>query len=131
MKFMGRESIRFVLAGGLNSVLTYLLFCGLLQVVTYTVAYTASYIAGIVLSYILNCCFVYRARPALRSALKYPLVYVVQYGLGLLLLALFVKNLGLDPRLAALAVVFFSVPVTYILTRYILKKPVSSLRANI
>jgi putative flippase GtrA len=132
MKFTDREFIRFALAGAVNTVSGYALYCALLWVLPYATAYTVSYLAGILISYVLNCLFVFRTRPSLRSAVKYPLVYVVQFVFGLVLLYILVKRAGFDPRVAALVVVFCNVPVTYLLSRFILNpEPAGSLREEL
>lgn len=122
MKYIDREVLRFILAGVLNTALGYGLYCGLLLVSTYPVAYTISYVAGIFISYILNCMFVFRTRPSMRSAVRYPLIYVVQYVFGITLVTVLVRGVGLDPRIAALVVLCFSVPLTYVLSRLVIKR---------
>jgi hypothetical protein len=60
------------------------------------------------------------------------LVYVVQFVFGLVLLYILVKRAGFDPRVAALVVVFCNVPVTYLLSRFILNpEPAGSLREEL
>src|SRR5437868_5451334 len=77
---------RFLISGGTNTILTYLIYVGLVLVLPYPVAYTITTILGIFSSYILNARFVFRRKLSLTVALQYPLVYVVQYVLGLCLL---------------------------------------------
>jgi putative flippase GtrA len=132
MKITDREFIRFILAGAVNTISGYALYCALLLVVPFAAAYTASYVLGILISYVLNCVFVFRTRLSIGSAIKYPFVYVAQFGFGLLLLSVLVKRAGLDPKVAAMIVVFCSVPVTFLLNRLIIRpKPAGSLRAEI
>jgi putative flippase GtrA len=116
-----REFILFVLVGALNSAITYGLYLLLLFLVRYPVAYTCSYLAGIFISYYLNARFVFRERLRLSSALRYPVVYVVQYLIGLTLLYLLVEVFRLNKQIAPLAVIVFSVPITFVLSRYVIR----------
>ena len=47
MKFIERESVRFILAGTFNTVVTYAAYVLLLPMLGYPVAYTVTYAAGI------------------------------------------------------------------------------------
>jgi putative flippase GtrA len=97
------------------------LFLLLFMAMPYFAAYTLSYCAGIILSYFLNVHFVFRTRPSLAGFLKFPFVYLIQYGLGALALWLLV-GAGLDPRLAMAGVIVITIPVTFLASRFILKK---------
>lgn len=108
---------RFLLSGGLNTLLTWLLYMALMQIMPYWAAYSLSFVAGIALAYTLNRVFVFGQHRGALSVVGLPLVYGVQYGVGMLLLWLWVSVAGLDARLGPLAVVAATVPLTYLLTR--------------
>ena len=114
------EFIRFLIAGGVNTGLTLLLFDGLRRLIPYLAAYTIAYTAGIGISYLLNAAFVFRQPKSMRTAALFPLVYVAQYLLGMLLMWLLVERAGFGPTVAAIAVVVVSVPVTFVLSRIVL-----------
>jgi putative flippase GtrA len=116
------EFARFVAVGLVNTGIGYGVFLLLLPTVGYQPAYAAAYLVGIVVAYLLNSTFVFRSRIALRTALKYPLVYVVQYLFGALLLYGMVAWLGIDRRWAALIALVLSVPVSFVLNRLALVK---------
>lgn len=115
------EFLRFLVVGATNTVLGYLLYWILLSVLPYGAAYTAAYAIGILISYLLNCTIVFQRKPTWSGLLRFPLVYVVQYALGLALLALFVERLRLDKRIAAAAVAGCSVPLTFVLSRWVIR----------
>jgi putative flippase GtrA len=121
MRFTERETIRFAIAGALNTALGYGVYCAFLLVFPYAAAYTVSYVIGIFLSYVLNTRFVFRTAMSFRTAVQFPLVYVAQYCAGVLLLTVFVSGLSLHPRVAALLVVCCTVPLSFILNRFLLK----------
>jgi putative flippase GtrA len=118
---MRAEFTRFLLVGLTNTLFSYVLYLLLLLAMPYIAAYTLSYCAGIVLSYFLNVHFVFKKRPSLASFLKFPFVYVIQYGLGVLVLWLLV-GAGMDPKLAMAGVIVVTIPVTFLASRFVLKK---------
>lgn len=117
---MKAEAGRFLLAGAANTAATYLIYLMLLPVLGYVAAYSTCYVAGILFSYALNTVFVFRTAPTARSVLLFPLVYVVQYLVGLGVLDGSIRYLGV-PRPAALAVsIAVTIPLTFILARAVL-----------
>jgi putative flippase GtrA len=118
---MRAEFLRFLLVGISNTLVTYLLYLLLLNVLPYIAAYTIGYCAGIVLSYFLNVLFVFKKSVSLASFLKFPVVYVIQYSLGALVLWLLV-GAGISPTWAMIGVLIVTIPVTFIASRFILKR---------
>ena len=116
-----RPFLRFLLAGALNSAVTYLLYLAALWVLPYRWAYTLAYLAGIGIAFVLNSWLVFRVPLRWRKLVQFPLVYLVQYLLGLGALALVVERIGLDPRLGPIAVLLVTVPVSFVLTRWVLR----------
>jgi putative flippase GtrA len=83
-------------------------------------AYSVAYVLGIASSYAINVIFVFQARGSLKTALKFPLVYAIQYVVGLAILSS-LTHYGVDSRLAMLLVIAVSVPLTFLLTRFVLR----------
>ena len=115
------EFVRFLGVGSFNTIFGYGLYWAMLAIVPYTAAYTLSYVIGVFISYLLNCRFVFQRKPTGSGALRFPLIYVIQYLFGISLLAFCVEKLHWDRRLAAAAVVACSVPITFVLARWIIK----------
>lgn len=111
------QFLRFLVTGGINTALTYGLYLLLLPLLGYLPAYSVAYVVGILLSYWLNSVFVFRQPMNWRSLARFPLVYVVQYLLTAALLWLFVDRLGVDQRIALLAAIAVTVPVTFLAAR--------------
>lgn len=116
-----RPFVRFLVAGVLNSALTYLVYLALLQAVSYRWAYSVSYVAGIFLSFVLNSLYVFRTPLQWRRLLPYPSVYLVQYFLGLGVIYAGVELLRWDERLMPIAVLVVTVPVSFVMTRWVLR----------
>lgn len=116
------EMVRFLLVGATNTTVSYVLYLLLLSFMPYLYAYSISYGIGIVVSYILNSRFVFRQPLSLHKFLQFPIVYVMQYSLGVVILWLLVGQLGISPALAMIGVVAVTIPVTFVASRFILKR---------
>jgi putative flippase GtrA len=116
-----REAARFIIAGVINTLLGYALYRLLLLMIPYAVAYTASYVLGIVASYSLNTWFVFRKPWQWKTLGVYPLVYAVQYASGILLLSLLIEHAHIPSEYAPLVVIVATLPVTFLLSRYLIK----------
>ena len=113
-------ALRFLIAGGLNTGLTFVLYWLLLLVINYRVAYAISFVAGIIFSYVVNTKFVFRTDYSLRKMVLFPLVYLVTYFVGALVLQLSVARFGVDARIAPLVSICATLPLTYLLTKLVL-----------
>lgn len=113
---------RFLLVGATNTAVSYVLYLLLLEFMPYLYAYSISYGIGIVVSYILNSRFVFRQPLSLHKFLQFPIVYVMQYSLGVAILWLLIGQLGISPALAMIGVVAVTIPVTFVASRFILKR---------
>ena len=114
------------MSGGFTTTATYALYLALLACVSYVIAYTCAYVAGILMSYLLNARFVFRRAVSLATAGRFPLVYVAQYVVGVLLLRFLVDVCGLAPRLAPLLIIVVNVPFSYLLSRWSITGSISS-----
>jgi putative flippase GtrA len=110
---------RFLIGGLINTAITYLFFLVLAAFLHQAVAYTISYIIGIVISYGLNGYFVFRSRFSLRSLSFFPLVYLVQYIAGLIVLDFATVRLAVSKEVAMLVVIAINIPLGFMLTRLV------------
>jgi putative flippase GtrA len=117
-----REPIMFIVMGGVNTLYNLGVYLLLERVMDYNLAYTIAYVIGVFTSYYLNARFVFRQPMTVKSLLRYPLVYVVQYIVGLGLMYVFVELLHLDASLAPLPTTTLTLPITFILSRSILSQ---------
>lgn len=123
-RFIKSRFLRFFLAGGGNTFATYLLYLLLLQFMGYRLAYSITFVAGIAFGYLINAFWVFDKPPTARSALAYPVVYFVQYLMGLALLALIVEIMGVPQVIAPLIVVAFTLPTMFLMTKFIFSERV-------
>lgn len=116
------EFVRYVVVGALNTLVAYALFVAAMRVIPYLVAYSGAYATGIALGYALQSRFVFRVPIRWRTALRFPVAYLVQYAAGAALLWLLVDSLGIARTVAALIVVAAVVPLGFVLNRVALRQ---------
>lgn len=121
MKLVDDRFIRFLISGAINTLLTYAVFVLLGRWLHHAVAYTIAYLLGIALSYAMAAMYVFRTGVSVRNALRFPLVYVVQYLYGLAVLSLLVDRFGVPQDLAMIAVIATSIPLTFLMTRHAMR----------
>lgn len=116
-----KELLLWALGGGINTVLTYGLYLALDLALSYRFAFTISYLVGIVFAYFYNSLVAFKTPLSLKKFFQFPLVYVVQYVLSVGLLEVLVQVLGISTTLAPIFVFVIVTPVTYLLSKWILK----------
>ena len=114
--------MRFGLAGGFNTLVSYAIYLGLSSFLDYQWAYFIAYACGIGVSYVVNARFVFHTALSWRALFAYPLVYLVQYAMSALALAVLVRLLHVPKLFAPLFVVALTVPATYVLSKFVLMK---------
>ncbi len=118
---MAGEFLRFLILGGTNTIVTYAIYLLLLRWMRYEIAYSIGYAVGIVLAYALSAAFVFRQPMRRRSAIRFPLVYLAQFLISLGLLRLAVEVIHIPQWLAFAFVVILTIPVTFLLSRWVLR----------
>ena len=117
---MRTEALRFLIVGALNTAAGYALYLLLLRVGPYAVAYTLTWVSGIVLAFVSHSLYVFRTPLRWRRLLPYPLVYLGQYLLGLVVLYLGVEVLGWSERIVPALALAVTLPVSYLMNRMVL-----------
>jgi len=117
---MFSQFVKFIGVGGINTLFTYILYLFLLYLFDYQISYTIAYISGIILSYILNLKFVFQEKSTKTKLLLFPLVYLVQYTLGIILLYLMVDLYAIPVTIAPVLVVIITTPLVFFLNKVIL-----------
>ncbi|PMC18402.1 GtrA family protein [Staphylococcus pettenkoferi] len=117
------EIIKFVIVGGINTFNYYVVYLLLLKVlnVQYLVSHITGFIVALIISYYLNCYFVYKVQPTLRKFLQFPITQLVNVGMQTLLLFIFVRFFHINSVIAPFAGLIITISVTFILSKYILR----------
>jgi putative flippase GtrA len=116
------EPARFIFFGGVNAVLGYGIYVACLAIMNYRAAYSVTVVCSFFFSYYFNAQFVFRRKMTWSTALLYPLVYVMQYLVGLGILYIAVELFHVSTFLAPFFVLVLTVPLTYLANRYLLKR---------
>jgi len=69
--------VRYLLVGGLNTAVCYVIYLLLLDFTGHNIAFTIDYLFGIVFSYFLQLKFVFQAEGSIEKFVKFPSVYVI------------------------------------------------------
>lgn len=117
IRFLESKAIRFLISGSLNTITTYAIYLLLLNRFSYQQSYTAAFVAGILMSYFANRVFVFKAHQGIKTVLLFPLVYLLQYFIGLVVLWVWIDFFELNPRFGPLITILVSLPVTYMVSK--------------
>ncbi len=113
---------RFLASGAFNTLASYGVYLVLLQIWPYWISYTIAFASGIVLAYLLNRYFVFRASGGRYGPVLVLLIYIGQFVLGLVLVSAWVQWIGGPVALAPLFSVALSLPLTFILNRKVFRQ---------
>ncbi|KAA1036948.1 GtrA family protein [Macrococcus equipercicus] len=123
MSCFSHPFVKFVLVGLVNTANYYIVYLILLTLgLPYLASHITGFLAAFVVSYFLNCYYVYQVQPTVKTFLQFPLTQVVNMGLQSALLYVFVALLHISPALAPFPALIITVPVTYVLSKKILVK---------
>ncbi|TDM11905.1 GtrA family protein [Macrococcus lamae] len=122
-KFINHPFVKFIFVGLFNTVNYYIVYLLLLKTgLPFMVSHISGFLWAFIISYLLNCYYVYQVKLTLKTLLQFPLTQVVNMGLQSILLYLFVKVLHISATLAPFPALLITVPVTYVLSKKILTK---------
>lgn len=113
--------LRFIIGGGINTGFTYIVYLVLNKFLAYQVAYLIAYGLGIVFAYWFNSIVVFRVPLSWSKLLSYPMVYVIQYLVSAFLLGGIVEFFRVSEVIAPLVVVVAMIPVSYFMSKFVLK----------
>jgi putative flippase GtrA len=112
--------VRFAVVGVVNTGVYYGVYLLLRALMPYVVATVAALAVAMVGSFFLSCYWTFRTRPTWRKFALFPLGNVSSYAMTTLGVVVLVEWVGLDDRLAPLLAAVAALPVTFLLSRWIL-----------
>ncbi len=117
------EILKFIIAGGINTLNYYVVYLLLLKLlhIEYMISHITGFLVAFVISYYLNCYFVYRVKPTWRKFISFPITQIVNVSLQTVLLYVFVSWLNLPAEIAPFAGLVITIPITFVLSKWILK----------
>lgn len=117
----GRPVLRFLASGAVNTLVTWAVYAALLLVLPYRLSYTIAYALGIAIAYLLYRYYVFNRSGGRLGPLWVAAIYLLQYLLGLALVSFWVQVLAAPVVLAPLFAVAVSLPLTYLLNRWVFR----------
>ncbi|EYO22170.1 hypothetical protein W173_00367 [Staphylococcus aureus DAR3859] len=117
------EILKFIIVGGINTLNYYVVYLLLLKLlhIEYMISHITGFLVAFVISYYLNCYFVYRVKPTWRKFISFPITQIVNVSLQTVLLYVFVSWLNLPAEIAPFAGLVITIPITFVLSKWILK----------
>ncbi|HEI3106301.1 TPA: flippase GtxA [Staphylococcus aureus] len=117
------EILKFIIVGGINTLNYYVVYLLLLKLlhIEYMISHITGFLVAFVISYYLNCYFVYRVKPTWRKFISFPITQIVNVSLQTVLLYVFVSWLNLPAEIAPFAGLVITMPITFVLSKWILK----------
>ena len=110
---------RFLVSGGVNTIVTYAIYLALVETAGYGIAYTTSYVCGIVLAFLINRVFVFKEHQGWRSMILFPFVYLAQYLASLFILWIWIERLQQSEATGPILAIIITVPLTFILSKLV------------
>lgn len=117
------EIFKFIIVGGINTLNYYVVYLLLLKLlhIEYMISHITGFLVAFMISYYLNCYFVYRVKPTWRKFISFPITQIVNVSLQTVLLYVFVSWLNLPAEIAPFAGLVITIPITFVLSKWILK----------
>lgn len=117
------EILKFIIVGGINTLNYYVVYLLLLKLlhIEYMISHITGFLVAFMISYYLNCYFVYRVKPTWRKFISFPITQIVNVSLQTVLLYVFVYWLNLPAEIAPFAGLVITIPITFVLSKWILK----------
>ena len=117
-----RQIVLFVIVGASNTILTYIAYLALLQIVHYGWAFTGAFVLGLVFTGLLNIRLTFAHHHTLAAWLVFGAYYGLYYIFALILLRVLVDDVGIDKRFALLVMLPIVVPINFVMTRFIVHR---------
>ncbi len=115
------EMVRFSIVGVLITVIHYVVYWLLQLVINVNIAWTAGYIMGFVVNYYLSARYIFREKATAQNGAGFGGAHLVNYFLQMGLLNFFLW-LGWSAEWAPVGVYAISIPVNFLLVRFVFKK---------
>jgi putative flippase GtrA len=115
-----RAAVKFGVVGLVNTGVYYGAYLAIRLVVPYIVAHLLALAVAMVASFFLNCYWTFRTKPTWRKFALFPLTNATSYVMITVGVVVLVEWLRVDTRIAPLIAAAASIPVTFLLSRWVL-----------
>lgn len=115
-----KEIIRFGIVGVLATIIHYGIYLALNTIIISWIAYSIGYGISFLCNFYLSNKFTFKTKATVRKGLGFGLSHLINYLLQVILLNMFIK-LGIQEEYAPIPVYCISVPINFLIVRFILK----------
>jgi len=123
---MENSAVRFLLVGGINTIVTYAVFVILGLLLPAWVAFTIAFAIGLVIVALGSSRIVFRSQLRLGRIAAFTAWYIVAYAIGQLVVALVSPHGVLELLITSAAIVAVTTPLSYLVGRFIFGRPTES-----
>ncbi len=117
-----KKFLKFLVSGGVNTLVTYIIYLFLLDHLSYQISYVISFSLGVLLSYMLSKYFVFKKSGGNLGLFWLAGVYLGQLFLGMIIIEVWVRQIKGPVYLAPLISVTLTMPLIFFLSRTIFRK---------
>lgn len=117
-----KEPIRFVIVGGIATILHYGIYVLLCPVFNVNVSYATGYIVSFIFNFFLSNYFTFDTRPSIKKGFYFGGCHLINFLLHLGLLNVYLW-LGVNREMAPIFVFAVAIPVNFILVKKALSSP--------
>ncbi len=115
------EMIRFSVVGVLITAIHYVVYWILQYIINVNIAWTAGYVVGFIANYYLTARYIFREKTNAKNGVGFGGAHLINYFLQMVSLNFFLW-LGMSPEMAPVGVYAVSVPVNFLLVRFVFKR---------
>lgn len=115
------EIIRFGLVGILATLINYITFILLFELLGSNISYTIGYFLSIIFNFILSNYFTFKTNPTKNKTIKFAFAHGFNYILQMVLLNVFI-HMNISKEIAPIFVYSISIPINFLLVRRALKQ---------
>ncbi|MBA2650264.1 MAG: GtrA family protein [Legionella sp.] len=116
-----KQFLGFTITGVFSTGIMYLIYLALNRWLSYQLAYAISYAISVLALYFMNTLFIFKQGFSMKTFLKFPLIYLIQYLIGAISLEFLVRH-GVSEVQAPILIIVLLLPLTFFLNRYVLLK---------
>ena len=110
------QGLRYVIVGGIATVIHYFIYFMLMNIINMNLAYTIGYFISFCINFILTTYFTFGTNASVKKGGGFLLSHLINYGIQILLLNFFVW-LHVSKELAPLFVLIISIPISFIMIK--------------
>ncbi len=124
IKFLNKDIFRFILTGGLNTFDYYLVYLILFQIVelNYLTSHITAFLASAFISFFVTTKYTFNETITLKKFIMFPLTFLPNLLISTFFTIFFVNLNILSKTYASLIAMFVAIPVTFIVSKKIIKE---------